>query len=69
LRPPDHPWNGKRNGKLVKRKPYQPRERSKITFRYRRQFGVIVIVEDEKEQARVYARLVKSGLRCRVVAV
>lgn len=53
----------------MKRQKYQPKDRSKITFRYRRQFGIIVLVEDEREQARVYNKLNKSGLRCKVVAV
>ncbi|MCT4685405.1 MAG: hypothetical protein N4A39_16915 [Roseicyclus sp.] len=35
--------------------------------RYKQQFGVIVIARDEDHQRRVYERLVKQGLTCKVV--
>lgn len=35
--------------------------------RYREQYGVIVVCEDEQEQESVYARLTDLGLSCRVV--
>ena len=38
-------------------------------FRYRQQFGLIVTCASEAEQKRLYARLVKLGLRPKVVCV
>jgi len=35
--------------------------------RYREQYGVIVLCKDEKEQIKVYAKLLKKGYRLRVV--
>lgn len=38
-------------------------------FRYRRQFGVIVICPHEREQAKAYTRLRRLGYQCKVVTV
>jgi hypothetical protein len=38
-------------------------------FRYRQQFGVIVICTDERHQARTFAKLKRAGYRLRVVTV
>lgn len=39
-------------------------------YRYRQQFGVIVVCEDEKAQERAYARLQRIGFKkLRVVTV
>lgn len=39
-------------------------------YRYRQQFGVIVVCDDEKAQERAYARLQRAGFRkLRVVTV
>lgn len=39
-------------------------------YRYRQQFGVIVVCEDEKAQERAYTRLQRAGFRkLRVVTV
>ena len=44
-------------------KPKPPRK----PFSYRRQFGVIVLCADEREQARVYRQLARMGHTCKVV--
>lgn len=39
-------------------------------YRYRQQFGIVVIVDNERDQARAYARLQRLGYRkLRVVTV
>ena len=38
-------------------------------FRYKEQFGVIVVCDSETHQERVYKVLTGSGYRCRVVVV
>lgn len=39
-------------------------------YRYRQQFGIVVIVDNERDQARAYARLQRLGFRkLRVVTV
>lgn len=38
-------------------------------FRYREQYGVIVICKNEKHQARTYNVLRRRGLECKVVTV
>lgn len=45
------------------------RNRALIKFTYKPQYGVIVTCADEPEQRRVYERLHRSGLRCKVVTV
>ena len=48
---------------------YRPRNRATITFRYRPQFGVIIICPGEDHQRRLYNRLQREGHACRVVTV
>lgn len=38
-------------------------------FKYKEQFGVIVICSDEKEQKEIYEKLYKMGLTLKVVCV
>lgn len=38
-------------------------------YRYRQQYGVIVICKNERHQARVYNVLRRRGLDCKVVTV
>jgi len=38
-------------------------------FKYRQQYGVIVICKSERDQARMYNVLTRRGLKCRVVTV
>jgi hypothetical protein len=38
-------------------------------FRYRSQYGVVVICDDEKQHRRVYKELTARGLKCRIVCV
>jgi hypothetical protein len=38
-------------------------------FKYRSQYGVVVICEDEKHQQKIYAQLAKLGLKLKVVCV
>lgn len=38
-------------------------------FKYKPQFGLIVVCKDETDQRRRYARLVKMGMRPKVVCV
>lgn len=38
-------------------------------FKYREQFGVIVICKDEEEHKAVYERLKAQGYKCKVVRV
>lgn len=38
-------------------------------FRYREQYGVIVLCKDEREQARTYNVLSRRGMDCKVVTV
>lgn len=47
----------------------RPKPRAAVTFKYRRQFAVIVTCADERAQESLYARLTRSGLRCKVVCV
>jgi hypothetical protein len=43
--------------------------RGKNGYRYRQQYGVIVICKNERHQARVYNVLRRRGLDCKVVTV
>lgn len=52
-----------------KRAHYRPRNRSQIRFHYKEQFGVIVVCRDERDQRRVYHKLSRQGLACKVVVV
>ena len=38
-------------------------------FRYKEQFGIVVICQDEQEQQSVYETLAKQGLKLKVVTV
>lgn len=38
-------------------------------FRYRQQYGVVVLCDSERHQQRVYNVLTRRGHRCRVVTV
>ena len=38
-------------------------------FRYRQQYGVIVMCKNERHQARLYNVLRRRGLECKVVTV
>lgn len=38
-------------------------------FKYREQFGVIVICKNERHQARIYNVMRRRGLECKVVTV
>ena len=51
------------------RRHYRPRNRAQVRFRYKEQFGVIVICRDERDQRRIYNRLTRQGLACKVVCV
>jgi len=48
-------------GKIV------PKARDQVQFKYKPQFGVIVVCKDEAEQERVYDALRRKHKRCRVV--
>lgn len=39
------------------------------SFKYKQQYAVIVICQDEKEQAKIYDRLKGEGYKLKVVAV
>jgi len=39
------------------------------SFRYRQQYGVIVICKNERHQARTYSVLRRRGFECKVVTV
>lgn len=51
------------------RRSVRPRNRAKVRFHYKEQYGVIVIRRDERHQRVVYERLARQGLTCRVVVV
>ena len=38
-------------------------------FNYKQQYGVIVIVESEKEQIKLFNKLKKDGLKLKIVTV
>ncbi|WEE79563.1 hypothetical protein LZ683_09485 [Comamonas testosteroni] len=38
-------------------------------FKYRPQFGLVINCKDESEQQKIYARLMKQGLKLKVVCV
>lgn len=38
-------------------------------FKYKPQFGVVVICKDERDQARTYNRLQRAGYKLKVVTV
>ena len=45
------------------------KEKPKHSFKYREQYGVIVLCKNEAEQRRVYEQLKARGLNLRVVKV
>jgi hypothetical protein len=47
----------------------RPLPRDKIRFRYRSQFGLVIVCPDEKAQRRGYGRLRRLGYKVRVVTV
>jgi len=56
--------------KRRQRFPRAPIERpGQNGFAYRPQFGLVVVCDDEAHQQRLYARLVKQGMRPKVVCV
>lgn len=40
-----------------------------MAFNYKEQYAVVVMCEDEKEQEKIYTRLLKEGYKLKVVAV
>lgn len=40
-----------------------------LAFNYKEQYAVVVMCEDEKEQEKIYTRLLKEGYKLKVVAV
>jgi len=50
----------------IRKRPARP---GRNGFKYREQFGVIVICQNERHQARVYNVLRRRGLECKVVTV
>ena len=42
---------------------------SKKSFKYKPQWGVIVICEDEKQQQKVFEKLKKEGFKLKIVNV
>lgn len=44
-------------------------EKGKTGFRYKPKFGIVVVCQDERDQRRKYARLLKLGWKLRVVVV
>lgn len=47
--------------------PRPPRNRATHRFRYREQYGVIVLCSNESHQRKIYTRLRRAGLECKVV--
>ena len=56
-------------GTKVPRDPRRAASPGRNGYRYRQQFGVIVICTDECHQARTFAKLKRAGYRLRVVTV
>lgn len=53
----------------MKKKSAPSKVPGKNGFKYRQQYGVIVVCRDECHQERVYTRLQARGLKCKVVTV
>lgn len=51
------------------RTKYRPLKRAAVKFQYKEQFGVIVICHTEPDQRRIYHKLTRQGLACKVVVV
>lgn len=47
----------------------KPKQRNMGEFNYKEQYGVIVICDDEKQQQKVYERLLAEGYKLKVVTV
>ena len=45
------------------------RNRARVRFKYRQQYGVIVLCDDEPQQRDTFERLRRAGHACRVVTV
>ncbi len=52
-----------------RRTAYKPKPRERVTYRYRRQYGLIIVCKDETHQRSLFEQLGKRGLQCRVVCV
>lgn len=46
-----------------------PKTPGRNRFKYREQYGVIVLCDGERRQARAYNALRRAGYRCKVVTV
>lgn len=46
-----------------------PLPRHRVKFRYRQQFGLIIVCPGEREQRRTFGRLKRLGFKPRVVTV
>ena len=53
---------------MKEKKPTKPAP-GKNGFKYKEQYGVIVICQDEAEQSAIYNQLKAMGLKLKVVAV
>jgi len=54
---------------MAENKPAARKAPGKNGYKYRQQYGVIVICTDERHQARTYVRLQRLGFKLRVVVV
>jgi hypothetical protein len=53
---------------LVKKKEMETKQK-KLNFKYKQQYGIIVICRDEEEQKELYKKLQEMGLKLKVVCV
>ena len=53
----------------MKTRKTPPKTPGRNGFKYREQYGVIVLCDDERRQARAYNALRRAGYRCKVVTV
>lgn len=53
----------------MKARKTPPKTPGRNGFKYREQYGVIVLCDDERRQARTYNALRRAGYRCKVVTV
>lgn len=55
---------------MAEKKPAARKSPGRNGYRYKQQFGIVVICDNERDQARAYARLQRIGFRkLRVVTV
>jgi hypothetical protein len=47
----------------------RPRRPGENGFKYRQQYGLVIVCKDEPTQQRLFARLVKAGHKPKVVCV